>query len=61
MKWLGMLSAAFVVYRFFGYGLLGKLYLIAIYSNYLVFFGPALLARVKQEIRRRNYQRKTRL
>jgi hypothetical protein len=61
MKWLGLLSAAFVAYQFFGSGGLGKLYLLAIYSNYLIFFGPALIARVKQEIRRRNYQRKTRL
>lgn len=60
MKWMGWLSVAFVAYRFFGYGLLGKLYLLAIYSNYLIFFGPALIERVRQYARRKNFQRKNR-
>jgi membrane associated rhomboid family serine protease len=58
MKWLGWLSMAFVGYRFFNYGLIGKLYLLAIYSNYLVFFGPAMIDRGRQMYRRWNYRRK---
>lgn len=60
MKWLGWLSLAFVVFRFIGAGLLGKLYLLAIYSNYLIFFGPALFDRVRAYIRRKNFERKSR-
>ena len=60
LKWLGWLSLGFVGFRFFSYGGLGKLYLLAIYSNYLIFFGPALVDRVRNYIRKKNFQRKSR-
>jgi membrane associated rhomboid family serine protease len=60
MKWMGWLSLAYVGYRFIGYGLLGKLYLIAIYSNYLVFFGPAMVASARQYARRKKFERDNR-
>jgi membrane associated rhomboid family serine protease len=58
MKWMAWLSIAFLVFKFFNSGSVGKLYLLAIYSNYLVFFGPAMLGQVKQWIRRENFKRK---
>jgi hypothetical protein len=60
MKWMAWLSIAFLLYKFFNSGTLGKLYLIAIYSNYLIFFGPAMLGQVKQWVRRENFKRKMR-
>jgi hypothetical protein len=60
MKWMAWLSIAFLFYKFFNSGSIGKLYLLAIYSNYLVFFGPAMLGQVKQWIRRENFKRKMR-
>jgi membrane associated rhomboid family serine protease len=60
MKWMAWLSVAFLLYKFFNSGTIGKLYLVAIYSNYLVFFGPAMLGQVKQWIRRENFKRKMR-
>lgn len=60
MKWLGWLSFIFIALRFLGASLLGKLYLLAIYSNYLIFFGPALVSRIKNEVRRRKYLRDSR-
>jgi hypothetical protein len=60
MKWMAWLSIAFLLYKFFNSGSIGKLYLLAIYSNYLVFFGPAMLGQVKQWVRRENFKRKMR-
>lgn len=60
MKWLGWLTLAFVIFRFVSVGLLGKLYLLAIYSNYLIFFGPALYERIRNYVRRKNFERKSR-
>ena len=37
---------------------LGKLFLITIYSNYLLFFGPALVSEIRRELRRRAYKSK---
>ena len=60
MKYMGWLSLAF-----FGYHLLvgdwyDRMFLIAIYSNYLLFFGPQLIAQVKQWKRRRDYRARLR-
>ncbi|OFZ73002.1 MAG: hypothetical protein A3K03_08655 [Bdellovibrionales bacterium RIFOXYD1_FULL_44_7] len=60
MKWLGVLTLVFLVIRFIGATWLGKLYLLAIYFNYMLFFGPALLTRAKDFIRRERYKRKLR-
>lgn len=58
MKWLAILSGLFVGYRFLEVGLIGKIYLFAIYSNYLIFFGPQLINLIKQKARRKSFQRK---
>ena len=60
MKWLALFSGAFILYRFFGTDWVGRIYLLAIYSNYLLFFGPDLVARIKNEVRRRQFKRKLR-
>jgi membrane associated rhomboid family serine protease len=60
MKWLAWLSLAFLGLKLFQTDWIGRIYLIAIYSNYLIFFGPALLANIKNWIRRENYKRKLR-
>ncbi len=60
MKYLGWLAAAFVVLRLFQGSWVDRLFLITIYSNYLVFFGPLLLTRLKDWQRRRNYRAKLR-
>ena len=58
MKWLGWIAVGFLIFRFLGADLGGRIYLLAIYSNCMIFFGPALLSRVRQAIRRWNYRRK---
>ena len=58
MKWLGLISGAFLLLRFVQSDWLGRFYLLAIYFNYLVFFGPALLDTLKQKYRSWNYRRK---
>ena len=60
MKWLGWLSLAFLAWRFLGESRAGRAYLLGIYSNYLVFFGPSLVSSVRQAARRREFQRKMR-
>ena len=60
MKWLGWISLAFLSVRFVGADLFGRIYLLAIYSNFLLFFGPRALARVRQFIRKEKYKRDSR-
>ena len=60
MKYLGYLSLAFLVFHLFQGGWLDKLFLLTIYSNYLIFFGPALVSQVRNWKRRRDYQRNSR-
>lgn len=60
MKWLGWLSLAFLGVKFIESDWVGRVYLLMIYFNYLLFFGPAALGRVKQMFRRWNYRRKIR-
>src|SRR5262249_45563262 len=47
MKWLGWLTLGFLGLRVIQGGWVDRLYLAAIYSNYLLFFGPVLLGRIK--------------
>ena len=60
MKHLAWLSLAFLGLKLFQNNGVGRVYLIAIYSNYLIFFGPALVGSIKDWIRRENYKRKLR-
>ncbi len=58
--WLGWLTAAFVLWRFVTGSWLDRFYLLAIYSNYLLFFAPYLYWRVKQRYRRWQFKRQLR-
>lgn len=58
MKWLGWFTLGFIALRFLQSEWLGRFYLLAIYSNYLLFFGPAIADRARQYARRKNFQRK---
>jgi voltage-gated potassium channel Kch len=60
MKWLGWLTLAMVGYDFIRSGWIGRLYLIAIYSNYLIFFGPAAINSIRLRLRRETFRRKMR-
>lgn len=57
IAWLAWLTGAFVLWRFFTGSWLDRLYLLAIYSNYLLFFGPYHYWQVKQKYRRRQFKR----
>jgi membrane associated rhomboid family serine protease len=56
MKYLGYLTLAFLGYRLFQGGWMDALFLLTIYSNYLIFFGPTILARIHQWKRRRDWR-----
>lgn len=60
MKWLGWLALGFLGLRLFGANWTGRVYLLAIYANYLLFFGPAALESLRQWRRRREFARKMR-
>lgn len=58
LKWLAMVTGGLVLWEFFGSGWHGRGYLLVIYANFLVFFAPALLERLRLAVRRANYRRK---
>ncbi len=58
--WLAWLTALFVLWRFITGSWLDQLYLLAIYSNYLLFFGPYHLRQLQQRYRRWNFKRQLR-
>ncbi len=60
IAWLGWLTGAFVLWRFFTGSWLDQLYLLAIYFNYLLFFGPYHYWQVKQRYRRWQFKRQFR-
>ena len=60
MKYLGWLALAFVGLRLLQGAWVDRLFLVTIYSNYLVFFGPMVATRVKDWNRRRAYKAKLR-
>lgn len=57
MKWLGWLTGIFLIYRFFFSPWSEKLYLLAIYGNFLLFFGPAVLDHFSQIRRQREFKK----
>lgn len=61
MKYLAWFTAAFAIWQFATGTWLDRGHLLAIYSNFVVFFGPSVLERVKQWNRRRTYRRRSRL
>jgi membrane associated rhomboid family serine protease len=60
MKYMGWLSLAFFGYHLFAGDWLDRLFLITIYSNYFLFFGPQLISQVKDWKRRRDYRARMR-
>lgn len=55
--WLAWLTGAVILWRFVAGTWLDRLYLIALYANYLLFFGPYHAWRLKQLYRRWQFRR----
>ena len=60
IAWLAWLTGAFVLLRFMSGSWLDRFYLLAIYSNYLLFFGPYHYRQLKQRYRRWQFKRQLR-
>ncbi len=56
MKFLGWIALAFLALRLFQGSWLDRAFLLAIYSNYFLFFGPTLLWRLREGRRRRAFK-----
>lgn len=57
LKWLAWLSVAYIVWALIFSTWLGRLYLLTMYANYLMFFGPYFVDRLRAYQRRRKFQR----
>lgn len=57
IKWLAWLTLAMLGWEFLRSDWMQRLFTLAIFSNYLVFFGPSLINQIRQTIRRRKFQR----
>lgn len=55
--WLAWLTGAVILWRFLAGTWLERLYLLALYANYLLFFGPYYVWRLKQLHRRWQFRR----
>jgi len=60
MKYMAYLTAAFILYRLFTGSWMDRCFMLVIYSNYLLFFGPAMLTELRDWKRRRDYKNKFR-
>lgn len=60
MKWLAWITLAYILWALAAGPWLDRLYLLTIYSNYMLFFGPYFIARLKQIHRREKFRRQTR-
>jgi membrane associated rhomboid family serine protease len=60
MKVLGWIAMAFVVLRMLQGSWMDRLFLVTIYSNYLLFFGPTLIYQLREWKRRREFRAKWR-
>jgi hypothetical protein len=56
MKWLAWLSVAYIIWSLIVSSWLGRLYLLVMYANYLLFFGPYFADRLKAFRRRKKFQ-----
>jgi len=56
MKWLAWLVVAYIIYSLIFNYWLGRLYLLVMYANYLLFFGPYFAGRLKAIYRRKKFQ-----
>ena len=57
MKWLAWLTAAYIVWALIVGTWLSRLYLLTMYANYLLFFGPYFLGRLSAFHRRQKFKR----
>jgi hypothetical protein len=60
IKWLAWLTGAMLAWEFIGAGWLDRFFMLAIFSNYLVFFGPSLIYNTRLAWRRHKYKMDTR-
>jgi hypothetical protein len=56
MKWLAWVSVAYIVFSLIVGSWLSRLYLLTMYANYLLFFGPYFAGRLKAFYRRKKFQ-----
>jgi hypothetical protein len=56
MKWLAWLTVAYIVWWLIVGSWIGRLYLLVMYGNYLLFFGPYFAGRLKAFYRRKKFQ-----
>jgi hypothetical protein len=56
LKWLAWLSVAFIVWQLIFGSWLARFYLLVMYANYLLFFGPYFAGRLKAFQRRKKFQ-----
>lgn len=57
LKWLAALSAILVLREFYQSDWLGRFYLLVIYGNFILFFSPIVMERVKAAMRKRKFQK----
>lgn len=60
IKWLAWLTLAMLGLDFVRSDWMDRFFTLAIMSNYLLFFGPSLVATLRQALRRREFRRKMR-
>jgi hypothetical protein len=60
LKILAMITGGFILLELFRGEWSDRLYLLAIYSNFLLFFGPAAISALLQAKRRRDYHKRMR-
>jgi hypothetical protein len=56
MKWLAWLTVAYIVWALIVGTWLSRLYLVTMYANYLLFFGPYFVGRLKAFYRREKFK-----
>jgi len=56
MKWLAWVSVAYIIFALIFGSWLSRLYLLTMYANYLLFFGPYFVGRLKAFQRRKRFQ-----
>jgi hypothetical protein len=56
MKWLAWLTVAYIVWSLIVDSWIGRLYLLVMYANYLLFFGPYFVGRLEAFYRRKKFQ-----
>ena len=60
MKWLAWLTLGLLAYHLLLGSWIERVYLLAIYGNYFLFFGPAQVSRLRQIYRKWDFDRKMR-